>query len=534
MAVQTILASLLQRERTGRGERIELPMLDVATYFDFADLFTEPRLRRSPARRRAERASVGHPSDPYRSTAGSWSRPSPHDRSPRRAARSGFPSGPTRSSPSVTRPRSTRVMFDTIEDGTRGLTADDALARFRERRRAQRRRCLSMDEHLVDPQVEHTELYAISVWHGFGRVRTVRYPATFGSWHHLPRDGEAPRLGEHTGSVIEGAVMADLAIVAPAFVELAHRHRVGDGGDGRRRAAAAQPRPPPVLGVGRHDVLRRRSRRCPPRSSAATSSTARSCRSATGTRRRTTAPPSAEPPGRSTTPPANGSGTCSTNTPEPLGYDPAIIPQWAGGPTSAAFAVLRLEPWRLRVPARSSGRTGLPRCSPGRRDERGGSPRSAERPGLPDLREPLVVVAEHAPEHLSVCSPTSAPSSAPAAPRLRRAAGTAARRPRSSSYGVHREPVLELRVVAHASAACSPGRWWCCARRRTSIHSCDRAGAEDVAEDRPGAPCCRGRGRRCVLPGHFSKRSIRPTPSQKFFQNACSDAMNRMCPSDDS
>ena len=40
MAVQTILASLLQRERTGRGERIELPMLDVATYFDFADLFT--------------------------------------------------------------------------------------------------------------------------------------------------------------------------------------------------------------------------------------------------------------------------------------------------------------------------------------------------------------------------------------------------------------------------------------------------------------------------------------------------------------
>ena len=37
------------------------------------------------------------------------------------------------------------------------------------------------------------------------------------------------------------------------------------------------------------------------------------------------------------------------HTPEPLGYDPAIIPQWAGGPTSAAFAVLRLEPWRLRV-----------------------------------------------------------------------------------------------------------------------------------------------------------------------------------------
>lgn len=34
--------------------------------------------------------------------------------------------------------------------------------------------------------------------------------------------------------------------------------------------------------------------------------------------------------------------------PAPVGYDPAIIPAWTG-PTADAFAVLRLEPWRLRV-----------------------------------------------------------------------------------------------------------------------------------------------------------------------------------------
>lgn len=34
--------------------------------------------------------------------------------------------------------------------------------------------------------------------------------------------------------------------------------------------------------------------------------------------------------------------------PAPVGYDPAIIPAW-DGPTCDAFAVLRLEPWRLRV-----------------------------------------------------------------------------------------------------------------------------------------------------------------------------------------
>ena len=37
------------------------------------------------------------------------------------------------------------------------------------------------------------------------------------------------------------------------------------------------------------------------------------------------------------------------DAPAPVGYDPAIIPPWADGPTSPAFAALRLDPWRLRV-----------------------------------------------------------------------------------------------------------------------------------------------------------------------------------------
>lgn len=36
------------------------------------------------------------------------------------------------------------------------------------------------------------------------------------------------------------------------------------------------------------------------------------------------------------------------NAPEPVGYDPSIIPNW-NAPTDPAFAALRLEPWRLRV-----------------------------------------------------------------------------------------------------------------------------------------------------------------------------------------
>ena len=37
------------------------------------------------------------------------------------------------------------------------------------------------------------------------------------------------------------------------------------------------------------------------------------------------------------------------NAPAPVGYDPAIIPPWKDGPTSPAFAAIRLEPWRLRL-----------------------------------------------------------------------------------------------------------------------------------------------------------------------------------------
>lgn len=36
------------------------------------------------------------------------------------------------------------------------------------------------------------------------------------------------------------------------------------------------------------------------------------------------------------------------NTPEPIGYNPRIIPSWES-PTCEAFAVIRVDPWRLRV-----------------------------------------------------------------------------------------------------------------------------------------------------------------------------------------
>ena len=61
-----------------------------------------------------------------------------------------------------------------------------------------RPKCITMDEHFDDAQVQHSQLYRIDEWPGFGRVRTVRYPATFGTWGHIAADGVAPALGDHT------------------------------------------------------------------------------------------------------------------------------------------------------------------------------------------------------------------------------------------------------------------------------------------------------------------------------------------------
>jgi hypothetical protein len=37
------------------------------------------------------------------------------------------------------------------------------------------------------------------------------------------------------------------------------------------------------------------------------------------------------------------------DAPAPVGYDPAIIPPWSGGPTSAEFGAMKLDPTRLFV-----------------------------------------------------------------------------------------------------------------------------------------------------------------------------------------
>ena len=195
MAVQAILASLVEREHTGRGDRIEVPMLDVTSYLNFSDLFTN-------------RVFVDHQPEvaqnlqatairPVRARDG-WIVCTPVT-SPQIAASLAVLGHPERTDAVLAQPDHhslVTAMYDAVEQATSTMAVDEVLARFREVD-IPAARCVTMDEHFVEPQVEHAQLYRIEEWPGFGRVRTVRYPATFGRWGHVAAEGVAPALGQH-------------------------------------------------------------------------------------------------------------------------------------------------------------------------------------------------------------------------------------------------------------------------------------------------------------------------------------------------
>jgi crotonobetainyl-CoA:carnitine CoA-transferase CaiB-like acyl-CoA transferase len=194
MAAQAILAGLVERERTGHGDRIEVSMLDVAAYLDFSDLFTNRVFldHQPDTAQNLQTSSVR----PIRSRDG-WIVCAPVT-SPQIAAACaavGHPEWTDQVLAQPDQPTLVAFLFDTLERATAELDGDELVARFLAHD-VPAARCLTMDEHLADPQVEHAEVYRVADWDGIGPVRTVRYPAVFGNWGRIAAPGAAPLLGE--------------------------------------------------------------------------------------------------------------------------------------------------------------------------------------------------------------------------------------------------------------------------------------------------------------------------------------------------
>ena len=198
MVAQAVLAALVGRARTGRGERVDISMLDVACYLNLPDLLVN-------------RVLLDHqPADPrnlhalaLRAVPASdgWIVLAPASAAAlRRACEAmGHPEWAPEVLAAPGQDGMIEALINLMSGVTRSLSVEDLLARFRSHDVAAAR-CVGIDEHLSDPQVLHNDVYRVDDDPRVGRVRSARYPAVFSSWGRLRSRHGAPGLGQD-GSV---------------------------------------------------------------------------------------------------------------------------------------------------------------------------------------------------------------------------------------------------------------------------------------------------------------------------------------------
>jgi len=196
-ATQSILAALYQRDRTNLGTRINLAMLDVMSYFDFPDLcqnrtFLDPD---SEQVLRRTRSALLRTQDGYVAIS-----PVSGRQIGNTCAAVDHPEW-KEDLKQISEPT---TLMNELYNRVEAITVTGPTGHWLERFAAfdvPAAQVLSADEHFVDPQVVHNELYSVSDSPA-GPVRRVRHPATFNG-QILTTRSPAPRLGEHTDELLK-------------------------------------------------------------------------------------------------------------------------------------------------------------------------------------------------------------------------------------------------------------------------------------------------------------------------------------------
>ena len=200
MVCQATCAALYARERRGVGERIDLALLDAAAYVNFTDVM-------------ANRTFVEHaPPDAGNRQAGAvraikasdgWLVVAPVTADQIRRACAVV--GRADLADELFAMKDAAALTARVMDELEAVTATGPTDKWVEAFDANdvpAGPCLTIDDHLADPQVEHNHLYDVTEWDGLGHVRRVRYPARFSTWGELwptqpppslPRDRERER-----------------------------------------------------------------------------------------------------------------------------------------------------------------------------------------------------------------------------------------------------------------------------------------------------------------------------------------------------
>lgn len=179
MATQAVVAALFARERSDRGERIDLSMLAAASYFNFVELFANRTfVDTQPADPRNLPAIGLHPLK----AADGWVTLSPVSGTAikRLCVVLGHPEWAEELQAMTDQTQVSTALFARLQVVLPNYAVDELLA-IMSASDVPAARCLSMDEHIDDDQTRAERIYHVDHWEGIGRVRTVRYPATFAS-----------------------------------------------------------------------------------------------------------------------------------------------------------------------------------------------------------------------------------------------------------------------------------------------------------------------------------------------------------------
>jgi crotonobetainyl-CoA:carnitine CoA-transferase CaiB-like acyl-CoA transferase len=198
-ATQAALGALVARTRTGRGQLVDVPMLDTMAYFNFPDLMVERTLLNDgPEDTRDVRQLSMRPvrtADGWivvnlvvgRQISAALAALGLEDRKAQLRA--------------LTDPAQlSRALCEVVEEGTRTRSTNECLDLLAAHD-VPAGPIFDLDEHLSDSQVAHNEIYEVVSDPRLGQVRQPRYPARSlrGS-----EDGPAPGLDEHRATAIAG------------------------------------------------------------------------------------------------------------------------------------------------------------------------------------------------------------------------------------------------------------------------------------------------------------------------------------------
>jgi crotonobetainyl-CoA:carnitine CoA-transferase CaiB-like acyl-CoA transferase len=195
-ATQAALGALVARTRTGRGQLVDVPMLDTMAYFNFPDLMVERTLLSDgPEGRRNARQISMRPADGWivvnlvvgRQISAALAALGLEDR---KAELRGL-TDPAQLS---------HALCEAVEEGTRMRSTNECLELLAAHD-VPAGPIFDLDEHLADNQVAHNEIYQVVSDPRLGQVRQPRYPARS---LRAREDGPAPGLDEHRATAFAG------------------------------------------------------------------------------------------------------------------------------------------------------------------------------------------------------------------------------------------------------------------------------------------------------------------------------------------